>query len=123
MTDADDTLPLPGLEDPEPRDSALKLSARRTIAELERLALLDDSHAVICQLILDLCDVIDAGRRQGKASAAAMAAAQLLAAYQLLKPQETGGGSEDDRAWSELVESFQRGAAALRDSANADPPQ
>ena len=123
MTDEPDALPIPGLEPPQPRESALKLAARRTIAELQRLAMLDDSHAVICQLILDLCDVVDAGRRQGRASAAAMAAAQLLAAYQLLKPEAKGGGDEDDQAWSELVEAFRRGTAKIRDATDADTPQ
>lgn len=110
---ADDLLP--GLDPPRRGESAMVRAARRTIAALSGDGYLDESHAILCQQILELAEVVDAGRRQGKASAVAMAAAQIIATYEKLVP-ESAGGSEDDAAWSELVAEFRRSAAPVRDS-------
>ena len=106
---------LPGLEPPKRGESAMLSATRRTIASLDAAGFLDETHAALCQLLIELAQVVDAGRRQGKASAVAMAAAQILATYEKLVP-ESAGGSEDDAAWSELVAEFRRGAAPLRDT-------
>lgn len=100
-TEPTDAPMLPGLEPPAERESALELAARRTLAELERLGLLEERHAVLCQLVLELSAAVAAGRKGGRASAAAMAAAQLLAAVdQLPTPVERGDG---DDAWTQLA--------------------
>lgn len=106
---------LPGLEPDAPRDSALKVAARRSIRALESAGYLDDRHAVVCQLILDLADVISAASKRGQAAAAGMSAAQLLAAFSLLLPEATEGGGSD--GWDELVADLRRSAAASRDPA------
>lgn len=103
---------LPGLEPPSPSEPALKRSARRTIVQLEALGLLDDRHAVVCQLLLDLADRFP----RAKEYAAANLAAQLLAAYQLLIPESEGGGGDD---WDEFVAELRRSAAEARDPADA----
>jgi len=102
---------LPGLDAPPPTASALELSTRRTIAALEALGLVDERHSMLLQLMLDLAQVVDAGRRHAKASAAAMAAAQLLAAYTLLMPETEGGGGDGD--------AFDQLASDLRDAARS----
>lgn len=107
---------LPGLEPPAPCESALTRAARRTIVQLEALGLLDDRHAVVCQLVLDL-----SGRVAGaKDYAAANLSAQLLAAYQLLIPQSEGGGGD---AWDEFVADLRRSATEARDPAHTRPPE
>jgi len=118
---AQDEQLLPGLEPPSRGEPAIKVAARRTITALEAAGFLDERHAVICQLILDLAEVVDAGRRQGKASAAAMAAAQLLAAYTLLMPEANEGGGDDD--WSTFVADLRRSATEVRDAARLDAPE
>lgn len=121
MTTGGDFAPqelLPGLEPPARGESAIKRAARRTLTALEAAGYLDERHAVICQLVLDLADVVEAGRLQGKASAAAMAAAQLLAAYEHLMPETTEGGGDDD--WSTFVADMRRSAAEVRDAARPD---
>lgn len=105
---------LPGLEPDRPGDSAMLRATRRTIASLEGAGYLDERQAALCQLLLELADVVDAGRRQGKASAVAMAAAQILSTYELLVPESKGGGEGDE--WEELVADMRRSAAAPRDA-------
>jgi hypothetical protein len=99
--EADEQL-LPGLEPPARGESPLQLATRRTIAGLNRAGLLDERHAMVTQLLLDLAEVHDVGRRHGKASAAAMAAAQMLAGYQLLMPEAPSGGDDNDE-WTRLA--------------------
>lgn len=115
MTDPADFAPteavLPGLEPPAPRASLLERATRRTIAALEADDRVDESHAMLLQLLLDLAEVVDAGRRQGKASAAAMAAAQMLAAYAVLVPPVEGGDSGDPDAFDQLADDLRRAAA------------
>lgn len=91
---SDDQLPLPGLDEPTRTASAIELAARRTIKALDELGLLDERHALTCQLIVDLAQSVDDGRRARRASAAAMAAAQLLAAIDRL-PEPTDDPTED----------------------------
>ena len=70
---------LPGFELEEPGSgpsSAMRRAVAVTITALERDGLIEDRHAAMCQLALELADSVTAGRRSGRASAAAMAAAQ-----------------------------------------------
>jgi len=78
--DYDDAETIPGLEliPADQRDvSPMRRAVIETIRALERERLLEDRHAGLCQLALELADAVTAGRRSGRASAAAMAAAQL----------------------------------------------
>lgn len=103
---------LPGLDVAPRGASALDKATRRTIVALQVAGLVGEREAMVCQLMLDLAVVVDAGRRQGKAAAAAMAATQLLAAYQLLIPEAVEGGGDD--AFDELARDLRAaGAAAL----------
>lgn len=125
MTDPADfarsEVPLPGLEPAARGESPLQLAARRTIAALDATGFLDERHAVLCQLMLDMAEVTDVGRRNGKAAAAAMAAAQLTAAYVLLFPDRPEGGGDDD-GWDELVAEFRRRESEIRDAAKPGAP-
>lgn len=86
---------LPGLEPPRPTSPALEVAARRTLAALQADGHLDERHALTMQLVVDLAVVVDASARSGKASAAAMAAAQLLACQEALMPALEGGEEND----------------------------
>lgn len=81
MMDVHETsLQLDGLElDPEMggKPSALRSAVVATITALHADKLLEPRHAALCQLALELADSVSQGRRSGRASAAAMAAAQL----------------------------------------------
>jgi len=87
---------LPGLEPPTPTDPPLVVAARRTIAAVEASGLLRERDALTCALILDLADAVAKGTRGGRASATAMAAAQLLQAIDRLPTPPEGGGDGDD---------------------------
>lgn len=86
-TNNDESHPtLPGLELEAP-DSAPSSMRRAVITTLEALkadGLLEPRHQAVAQLCLELADAVAAGRRGGRASAAAMAAAQLLSALDSL---------------------------------------
>lgn len=98
---ADVALPGLGEEDREPARSLLVDAARRSIAALSASGVLDETHALPCRLLLQLAEAVDVGVRSGKASAAAMAAAQLIATYELLLPAEAKGGETDE--WTQLL--------------------
>jgi len=104
---------LPGLElDPEngAKPSALRLAVVATIAALQSDGLLEPRHAAYCQLALELADTVAAGRRGGRASAAAMAAAQLRETLDSL-PRPTATTSEDK--FNDWVATLNAAAEAL----------
>lgn len=71
---------LPGLElvpEGQAAASPMRTAVVATIEALERDGLLEPRHVALCQLALELADAVTAGRRSGRASAAAMAAGQL----------------------------------------------
>jgi hypothetical protein len=77
---------LPGLElEPElGTATALRSAVITTLTALHDDQLLEPRHAGLAQLALELADAVTAGRRSGRASAAAMAAAQLRETLQAL---------------------------------------
>jgi hypothetical protein len=78
--DYDEKPTIPGLE-LVPQDqqsvSPMRAAVVATINALGADGLLEARHAAMCQLALELADAVTAGRRAGRASAAAMAAGQL----------------------------------------------
>jgi hypothetical protein len=88
MTNDDETQPaLPGLElDPELGGArgALRNAVVLTLDALKADGLLEARHTAVAQLALTLADAVARGTRSGRASAAAMAAAQLLATLDAL---------------------------------------
>lgn len=104
MTDPAETEPtLPGLElhTPGTTASALRLSVQRTIEALDERGLLEPAHEALCQLALELADAVAKGRSQGRASAVAMAAAQLRETLQALPEPATMSAHE---AFAKFVE-------------------
>ena len=101
MTDgpAQPALSLPGIEPTERAVPPLVDATRRTIAALVEAQLVNEQHAMHCQLMLDMAESVASATRYGKASAAALAAAQLLAAWDHLPKPETG---EEEDAWTVL---------------------
>lgn len=80
---------LEGLE-PSPQSNVLRDAVARTVQELTSAGLLEAHHAAYVALAYELADAVVAGRRSGRASAAAMAAAQLREVLNdLPKPVET----------------------------------
>jgi hypothetical protein len=103
MTNDDGIQPaLPGLElDAElgGKRGALRNAVVITLAALEDAKLLEPRHTATAQLALTLADAVERGTRGGRASAAAMASAQLLAALDALpKPS----AMSTDELWAEM---------------------
>lgn len=105
-TNTDESQPtLPGLElqPAAGTPSQLRLAVIATIEALKSEHLLEPRHAAHAQLCLELADAVAAGRQGGRASAAAMAAAQLLAALDALpKPMSIEATARLDQ-WLESI--------------------
>lgn len=111
---------LPGLEEPRFPETPLEAAARRTIRRRQELGLLGEEDALICQFILDMAGATAEGRRAKRASAAAMAGAQLLAGMDRL-PKSPEEGIDD--AVKRLVEELRAAgrAAHVRDQEEPEP--
>lgn len=95
----DETPTLPGLDFDlhNPGEHPLRAAVLRTLRALDDEGLLKPQHAAYAQLALELADSI--ARSRGRASAAAMAGAQLMAALEAL-PSPTSMSAEDAlQAW------------------------
>lgn len=98
---------LPGLElAPElGAGSKLRVAVQATLEALKADGLLEPRHTAVAQLCLELADAVAAGIRTRKASAAAMAAAQLLNALdQLPKPMAADVAEKFDKLVESLLE-------------------
>ena len=96
---------LPGLElDPVVgAPSPLRKAVQATLDALNEARLLEPRHTAVAQLCLELADAVAAGTRSGRASATAMAAAQLLSALDALpKP----AGIDADAEWERFVQTL-----------------
>lgn len=102
---------LPGLELPaaHPSDSPMVVAAKLTLAELRRSGRVGARHAVQVQLVLALAQAIDAGSRSGRASAVAMAAAQLNETIERLDPPDESSPELRDRL-AEFMATVERAA-------------
>lgn len=98
---------LTGLElEPENggKASALRTAVIETISALHQENLLQPRHAAMCQLALELADAVAAGRRAGRASAVAMAAAQLRETLEALPQPQSAGAEQKFDEWVTLLE-------------------
>lgn len=81
--------PLPGLGEPEHRGhTALYGQVQRSLRAMADAGQVDERHAGLMQLALTLADTIRPGER---AYGVAQAAAQLLAVFDKLLPDDAGG--------------------------------
>lgn len=103
MTNPDENQPtLPGLELGEHR-GALREAVVATIEALREDGLLERRHTGMAQLALEMADAVQRGIQSNRASAAAMAAAQLHAALEALpKPLEASTAAKFDALLDEL---------------------
>lgn len=86
---------LPGLElGLERTRGALRNAVVVTLDALKADGLLEPRHTAVAQLALELADAVTRGTLSGRASAAAMAAAQLLAALEQL-PQPLAADAQE----------------------------
>lgn len=92
---ADEQLELPGLGEPAAGSSAMVRAAHDTIAQLHQLGTLEPKHALLAQLVLELAEAIDRGRRSGRASAVAMAARELRDTLLMIDPPPEDGAAGD----------------------------
>lgn len=102
MTNRDEMQPaLPGLEldNEHGTRGTLRNAVAITLEALRDQGLLETRHTATAQLALTLADAVERGTHGGRASAAAMASAQLLAALdQLPKPSALS----TDELWAEM---------------------
>lgn len=105
-------LELPGLGDARGSDSPMVKACRLTIGALAEVGKLEPRHAVLTQLMLSLCEAIDAGRRQGRASAVAMAARELRDTLLTIDPppEEGDAGTEALRMLREFTDAVEAAA-------------
>lgn len=73
-------------------------ACKQTIDALRDAGKLRPQHAILTQLLLALSEAIDGGRRQGRASAVAMAARELRDTLLMIDPPDEDAGSEDAAA-------------------------
>lgn len=118
---ADATLPLPGLEDPGDGVTELETAVRRSLKALDQAGVLTETHALPMQLVLDLARAVGMATRAGRASAAAMAAAQLREAWQLLPVVDMQSGVSDQ--WDQLAQDLRREAQAETERRRAHQAQ
>lgn len=67
---------------------------------------------MLCQLVLDLSRAVGLGTASGRASAAAMAAAQLREAWLMLPAMDPGTGLNDE--WDKLAQDLREAADTER---------
>lgn len=103
--------PLPGLGLDAPSNTELYRQVQRSLRFLAEQQLVDERHAGMMQLALELASAIRPGER---AYGIAQAAAQLIATMDKLMPEQEGGGTD---GWNEL-----RAYLAGVDAAGASTP-
>lgn len=109
---ASEQLALPGLDErPAGQLTQLEQAMRRSIAALSSAGVLDESHALPLELCLALARAVGRATDKGQAAAAAMAAAQLREAWQLL-PEPGGAGGTD--AWDQLARELRQASELER---------
>lgn len=118
MTGADDgQLELWAVSPAHERDTPMVQAAKVSLAQLDAAERLPPERAVLAQLVLSLASAIDGGARSGRASAVAMAAAQLRDTMLVLDPppEDADAGADANRRLAEFM-------AKLEAAANAGDP-
>lgn len=110
---ADDQLALPGMGGARENDSAMVRACRQTIDALAAAGKLEPQHAVLTQLLLALAEAIDGGRRNGRASAVAMAARELRDTLLMIDPPP-----EDGEAGADALRALREFQVAVEYAAN-----
>jgi len=111
----DDQPTLPGLGPDRPGDTPMLAAMRATLRALDQADQLEPRHAALAQLCLSLAQAIDGGARSGRASATAMAAAQLRETLLVLDPPPA-----EDPAGHDALARLDAFMAALDQAASAD---
>lgn len=108
----DDQPMLPGLTPPAQGDTPMVVAAKVTLDELRRLGVVERRHSVLVALVLSLSSAIDAGTKAGRASAVAMAAAQLRETVLTLDPPPEDGDAsvEAHRRLAEFLDKLELAA-------------
>lgn len=112
---ADYQPPLWELPEARTSDTPMVSAAHATLGHLDHLGKLPPERAVLSQLVLSLAQAIDGGARSGRASAVALAAAQLRETMLVLDPPP-----EDDAAGADATRRLDDFLAKLETAANAD---
>lgn len=116
---SDEQLELPGIV-PEVResDSLMVVAAKRTLSALEKAGRVEERHAVLATMVVQLSAAIDKGTASGRASAVAMAAAQLRETVLVLDPPPEDGDAavEAARLMREFMDAVERAADQHRES-------
>jgi hypothetical protein len=95
-------------------DTPLVLATKATLATLRDHDRLPPERAALAQLCLSLAAAIDGGARNGRASAVAMAAAQLRETMLVLDPppEDSDAGAEAHRLLGEFMTKLDAAAEA-----------
>jgi hypothetical protein len=86
---------LPGLEPPTATAGPMLKAAHHSIDTLRAAGRITGANLVLASMVVSLADAIDKGARSGRASAVAMAAAQLRETMLILDPPPEDGGDVD----------------------------
>lgn len=106
---------LPGLEPPPASAGAMLKAAHHSIDTLREAGRITGGNAVLASMVLSLADAIDKGARSGRASAVAMAAAQLRETMLVLDPPPEDGADVDAlRMLREFMDKVERVANGER---------
>jgi hypothetical protein len=80
---------------------SMRVAVVATIQAMQDEGLIQPRHVALCQLALELADSVTAGRRSGRASAAAMASRELRETLLALPTPEAAEAAEAFSAWVE----------------------
>lgn len=105
-------LELPGMRDPDDRDTPMVRAAHHTLNALRAAGMLTVRHGLLVQLTLSLSGAIDRGVSAGRASAVAMASRELRETLLMLDPppEETGATVEAQRRLVEFMDKLEYAA-------------
>lgn len=118
--DDTDQLALWAMPDPAAGDTPMVRATKHTLATLRAADRLPPERSALAQLCLSLAQAIDGGARSGRASAVAMAAAQLRDTMLVLDPPPEDGDAQADAArrleafMDKLTEAADQGVTHLR---------
>lgn len=97
---------------PHAQDTPMVLAAKASLAKLADVDRLPPERAVLAQLVLSLATAIDGGARSGRASAVAMAAAQLRETMLILDPppEDANASADANRRLADFIAALEAAA-------------